>query len=110
MRIPNGEHAHVPEETRTGYLLARVHPVGGRPRARFFRALGYDESTVPHLAEALLGLARADHAQAVDTPFGTKYVAEGDLHAPSGRVARICTVWIVDASPPRPRFVTAYPV
>ena len=44
MKIPNANAAFVPPEKLTGYLLALAHPVGG-PKARFFRAHGFDETT-----------------------------------------------------------------
>lgn len=45
MRVPNRDHAYVPERKLTGYLLSRSHPVG-TSKARFFRGLGFDESNV----------------------------------------------------------------
>ena len=50
-----------------------------------------------------------DVTEAVATPFGTKYLVEGDLDAPEGISVRVLTVWILEKGKDLPRFVTAYP-
>jgi len=55
------------------------------------------------------------HAQSGDvalgsaSEYGQKYIVRGDLRGPSGRTARIISVWIVRRGDTVPRFVTAYP-
>jgi len=44
------------------------------------------------------------------TPYGTKYIIEGEFLPPSGTKVRILTVWLIESNDDRPRFVTAYPV
>ena len=109
MKLPRNEVAQVSDKKITGYLLSEVHPVG-KGKARYFRALGYSENNIVQLKDALVTMASTSEVTAViSTPYGTKYVAEGDLVTPSGFRARICTVWIVETGDNIPRFVTAYP-
>jgi hypothetical protein len=42
MPLPNAENAYVPLSKITRYLLSETHSVG-RAKARFFRALGFNE-------------------------------------------------------------------
>jgi hypothetical protein len=109
MDLPNRNRAYVPREKLTNYLLSETHPVG-KSKAKFFRALGFDDSQVGQLEQELLAIA---HSQQVDeeeaTPHGVKYAIEGPLHTPGGNVVRIRTVWIVEGNETNPRFVTAYP-
>jgi hypothetical protein len=41
--------------------------------------------------------------------FGRKYEVSGILRGPSGREARVTTVWIVKIGEDYPRLVTVYP-
>jgi hypothetical protein len=110
MPIPNGSQAYVPSRKLTGYLLSESHAVG-KAKARFFRLLGFDETNVPALEEALLRIAQGpESVERITTQHGTKYVAEGPMATPSGVIIRIRTIWIVEEPDERPRFVTAYPV
>jgi len=65
------------------------------------------------LADALRRHA-GDHsiASAVQSEYGTKYIVDGPIISPIGKVVSIRTIWIVEAADPMgsPRFVTAYPV
>ena len=108
MRIPNAADAFVPPGKLAGYLLALAHPVGG-PKAQFFRARGFDEAHAEELEAGLLAIARDAEAEAEESPHGTKYIADGDLSTPRGTTVRVRTVWIVEPTDPRPRFITAYP-
>ena len=109
MKLPNAAEAFVPPEKLTDYLLALNHPVGG-PKARFFRAHGFDETNTPELASGLLAIARVAEVQVIVSPHGTKYVADGELPTPRGPIVQIRTVWIVEPAQPRPRFISAYPL
>ncbi len=44
-----------------------------------------------------------------NTIYGVKYVVSGKLNTPSGKIAKIVTVWIIKNDENIPRFVTAYP-
>ena len=109
MKLPNREQAFVPEQKLTDYLLSQTHPVG-KAKAQFFRAVGFDETNVSELEQALLMVARTTEVSgAQQTPHGTKYIIEGDAETPSGRLITLRTVWIIADESDRPRFVTAYP-
>jgi hypothetical protein len=109
MRMPEAEHAYVPEAKLSGYLLATGHPVG-QAKARFFRGLGFDESNVAVLEQALIAIAQNEEVQTSETsPHGTKYVVRGSLAAPNGRTVVIDTIWIIENGQQYPRLVTAYP-
>ena len=108
MKIPNADAAFVPPEKLTAYLLALAHPVGG-PKARVFRAHGFDEINTAELEAGLLAIAHGADAEVIESTHGVKYVADGDLSTPSGGSLHVRTVWIVEPNDPRPRFITAYP-
>ena len=109
MQPPNRDGAFIPSEKLIGYLISESHPVG-KHKARFFRALGYDEGNVDRLATDLLSVARGGEVRdAIDSPHGRKYVIDGRITVPTGSSVAVRTIWIVDAGESRPRFVTAYP-
>lgn|SRR5262249_39019592 len=110
MRLPDANAATVDPVKIVDYLLSAAHPVGGS-KARFFRALGFDESNTTVLEQGLLNIGRtAEVAAAVPSPHGTKYVVDGLLRTPSGDAVRLRTIWIIDRGETWPRFVTAYPL
>jgi hypothetical protein len=62
------------------------------------------------LATAFANLAlESTVSQTEETPHGRKYVIVGKLESPSGKIATVQTVWIVDKGFDVPRLVTAYP-
>ena len=67
-------------------------------------------NNVSDLEGQLLEIARTEDVLEVkETPYGTKYIMDGDLLAATSRSARIRTVWIIETGDDRPRFVTAHP-
>ncbi len=107
--LPNRDKAFVPREKLAGYLLSETHPVGG-PKAAFFRMHGFDDANVAELEARLLEVARtAPIVQILQNPYGTKYVLDGRVLSPSGALLALRTVWIIETSDERPRFVTAFP-
>jgi hypothetical protein len=109
MRLPNAQRATVDPQKVIGYLLNTGHPVG-RFKARFFRSLGFDESNASALEGQLLRIAQdGEVIEAKSSPYGTKYVIDGQVESPAGRRATVRTVWIVETDRDEPRFVTAYP-
>ncbi len=109
-RLPRAEAATVDERKITNYLLSVEHPYG-RFKARFFTSFGFRLDAWEDLRDALLRHARDNEVVAYEvTAFGTKYVVDGPLNAPDGRVPQVRTVWFVEADDDRPRFVTVYPV
>ena len=110
IRLPGAQFAIIEERKIADYLLSSSHPAG-RAKAAFFRRHGFTAAAWMTLRDALLDHARsAPVISAADTPFGRKYILEGALAAPDGRMPRIRTVWFIEIGETAPRFVTAYPV
>lgn len=110
MKLPNRGTAVIAEEKVTKYLLSTDHE-DGRHKAALFRRFGFSAADWETLVTALLRHA-ADHdvVETVKSPFGTRYIVEGDLMAPDGRNLLIRTVWFIDTDGRNPRLVTAYPM
>jgi hypothetical protein len=109
MRLQNGDHAFIAPSKLQGYLLSGTHPAG-QSKAKFFRAMGFDETTLPMLQAGLLSIAKeCEVTQVSSSPHGMKYVIDGSLSTPAGHVVSIRTIWIIDTGQDTPRFVTAYP-
>jgi len=109
MRLPNGDHAFIVPSKLVGYLLSGTHPAG-QSKAKFFRAVGFDETTLAVLQAGLLGIAKeCEVTQVSSSPHGVKYIIDGSLSTPTGHVVSIRTIWIIDTGQETPRFVTAYP-
>jgi hypothetical protein len=107
--LPNRDEAYIPLPKLTEYLLSETHAVG-RFKAEFFRAHGFDAANWSALEQGLLNIARTEKVvEKTWPPFGEKYVVEGYLASSQSDSIRIRTVWIIEGSDDRPRFVTAYP-
>jgi len=110
MKLPNAELAIVSKSKVTSYLLAKDHPIG-RAKAAFFVAFGFTTQAWGSLVEALRQHANQHDVARVETsPFGTRYVIEGELISPDRRNPMVRTVWFIEAGSDVPRFVTAYPL
>ena len=110
MPIPHVVLAVIDQRKLTEYLLSDRHSVG-RHKARVFRALGYRADDPERLAADLMTVARSGNLVAAwNTGFGSRYIADGAVHTPSGRTMRLRTIWVVPRGTPSPRFVTAYPL
>lgn len=109
MKLPHRENAYIPPAKLTDYLLSDAHPVGWA-KAKFFRAVGFDGTSVAVLEQSLITLAQTEKVkEVISSPHGTKYIIEGPLPTPAGGVVQVRTVWIIEPGQDRPRFVTAYP-
>jgi hypothetical protein len=94
MKIPHNEKSYVSEQKLTEYLLSETHAVG-KSKAKYFRALGYNEANFRKLQEAMVGIAKScEVVQEVPTSFGTKYIVDGQLLIPNGDTVRVRTIWI----------------
>ena len=110
MKLPNAEHAIIPSDKLTDYLLSKSHLIG-RWKARFFLSIGFSEAKADELQDALMYVAKTGEVKsATTTDFGIKYVVEGVISGPSGRRAVIRTVWVIETGQDRPRLITAYPL
>jgi hypothetical protein len=72
-------------------------------------ALGFSRSDVSVFATALLRLLSCPVASSEETRYGRKYQVRGWLEGPSGRRARVVSVWIVLDEEDVPRLVTVFP-
>jgi len=109
MRVPSAGFALISEAKLRDYLLAPNHP-HGRAKATFFIALGFRRPAWRRLAAALRAhLLEHDYEQRMASRYGLKYTVRGGLRTPKGRSVEVVTVWIIETSEKRPRFVTAYP-
>ncbi len=109
-QLPNAERAVVRRSKIVEYLLSESHP-DGRGKSRFFSGHGFSSSEWETLAAALRGHA-LEHPvlETVETPFGVRYVVEGEIIAPDGRKPHVRTVWFIRTNGNIPELVTAYPM
>ena len=109
MKLPGAQRAVIAAGKIRDYLLSTSHPVG-RFKAPFFASLGYTAADWQRLEQDLLALADLGDAEAGrDSSYGQKYEIRGTLNGPSGKSARVLTVWIVRFESDVPEFVTAFP-
>lgn len=110
MKLPNHEHAAVPESKIVRYLLDLTHPVG-RSKARFFLSFGFNPENWQEMAAALKAHAAThDVASVEESEGGTRYVVEGDMNTPDNRSPGVRAVWYIEKDEAIPRFITAYPL
>jgi hypothetical protein len=92
VKLPNAEHAIIPSDKLTDYLLSKSHLIG-RWKARFFLSIGFREEKADELRDALMNMAKNGEVKStITTDFGAKYVVEGAISGPSGRKAAVRTV------------------
>jgi hypothetical protein len=109
MKLPAAERAVIAPAKIRDYLLSTAHPVG-RFKAPFFASLGYTNSNWRRLEEDFRALAVSGDAEfGRASAYGQKYEIRGTLNGPSGRSARVLTVWIIMFGSDVPQFVTAFP-
>ena len=110
MKLPNAEHALVPERKVTHYLLNRAHPIGGA-KANFFLHHGFTMEQWQLLAARLLHHALENEVVTSDeNPHGVRYAVDGPLITPVGKSLNVRTAWFIDHGSETPRFITAYPL
>ena len=56
-QLPNKAKAYIPRRKLMGYLLSETHAVG-KSKAKYFRSLGFNETTIGELEHGLLEIAR----------------------------------------------------
>ena len=109
MQLPNCVSAFIEPQKLTRYLLSETHTVG-KAKAKFFRALGFNETNVVLLENELLRIAKeVPFDEVMNTVHGPKYVITGEIVTPLGKSITILTVWIINTGEIAPRFVTARP-
>ena len=109
MKLPNHEKAFVPREKIVDYLLSPFH-TDGKGKAAFFKRFGFTAELWQILAEALKKHALENEVSKMEnTPFGIRYVIEGELETPVGRKPKVLVVWFIETRTEVPRLATAYP-
>ena len=109
MKLLNGAMGLVELDKIVKYLINPEHPERAG-KARFFSSLGFEPEEWQVLADALLGVAiEGDVSKIVESSHGSKYIVDGVLRGPNGRMAMVRTVWIKEPGNERPTLVTAYP-
>jgi len=109
MKLPDAQRAVIAPAKIQNYLLSTSHPIG-RFKEPVFASLGYTVANWQKLEQDLLALAASGEAEpGRESPYGQKYEIHGTLNGPSGKSARVLTVWIVRFGSDVPQFVTAYP-
>lgn len=110
MKIPNLDKAEIRRAKISDYLLSLIHPDGGG-KAGFFTQFGFSSGEWEELVQALLRHATEHEiVKTEDSPYGLRYVVDGELQTPDGRTPNIRAVWFVESGEDSPRFVTAYPL
>jgi len=62
------------------------------------------------LAEALRQHGLENNiVNAIESPFGCRYIVEGKIMSPDGRNPSVRTVWIVEKGESAPHLITAHP-
>jgi hypothetical protein len=108
VKLPHHDSVQVDIRKVRDYLLSPVHPVG-RFKARVFKALGFDHTTVDaFVAEVRRIASEGEVSEVEDFEFGQKYTVPGELRGLIGS-ARVLTVWIQDSGRQDVRLVTVRP-
>jgi hypothetical protein len=109
MKLPNHQNAVASEHKLAGYLLSSSHAYG-RHKAAFFTRLGFSADAWETLAQALLEHASQNEvARIEDSPFGKRYILEGELSASDRRKPRVRAIWFIETGEDVLYLVTAYP-
>ncbi|MDY6807031.1 MAG: hypothetical protein SXA11_24915 [Cyanobacteriota bacterium] len=110
MKLPNYQFAVVPQKKITEYLLSLTHP-DGKSKAKFFLRFGFSVDAWEEMAKALR-CHGTDHelAKIEESPFGTRYVVEGELLGADGRTPLVRSIWFIETGESIPRLVSAYPL
>jgi uncharacterized protein DUF6883 len=96
MKFPNATDLIVEREKILDYLLNPLHRYGAA-KAKFFTAFGFRADAWQILGEAFRELGRKnDIVGAYETGFSPRFIVEGELNAPAGRLPRVRTVWQFD--------------
>ena len=92
MELPNKSRAQVPLEKIVNYLLSETHSVG-KSKAKYFRSYGFDDENASGLANGLLAIAQNSQVESSErSPYGTKYVVDGELETSNGDKIQVRTI------------------
>jgi hypothetical protein len=110
VKLPNHQNAVISERKLAGYLLSSSHAYG-RHKAAFFTRFGFSVDAQEILAQALLEHASKNEVVRIeDSPFGRRYIVDGELSAPDKRTPRVRAIWFIETGEDVPHLVTASPL
>lgn len=110
MKLPNRKNAIIEKRKLANYLLSLIDE-DGKPKAEYFRKVGFNETNLKNFESALLAVASNNEVKTIEkSKFGVKYVVEGLMDSPAGKKFMVRTVWSIDRGENNPRLVTAYRV
>lgn len=110
MKLPNRKNAIIEKRKFTHYLLFLADE-DGKPKAEYFRKVGFDETNLKDFEDALLAVVSNNEVKTVEkSKFGVKYIIEGLMNSPTGKKVMVRTIWSIDKGENNPRLVTAYRV
>jgi len=110
VKLPHRNNVLISREKLVQYILSETHALG-RFKAKFFQSLGFNKTNVHLFEESLRTIAKfKDVKDVISSPYGTKYVLDGRVKTPTGKIVKLRTVRIIEKGQNRPRFVTTYPV
>jgi len=110
MKLPNRRNAIIEKRKLTHYLLSLVDE-DGKPKAEYFRKVGFNETNLRDFEHALLAIASNNEVKTIEkSEFGVKYIVEGLMDSPIGKKFMVRTIWSIDKGKNNPRLVTAYRV
>ena len=108
MKVPNCQHAEVPESKIVDYLLSPGHPEGA-PKARFIFGWGFTKEAWSVLASPLIKQVNEnDYVNAEEGRHGTKYTVVASIESPKGATTAVKTIWMIAEGTQHPRLITAY--
>lgn len=111
MKLPNRKNATIKREKLTNYLLSLTHEKG-KSKAKFFRGLGFNEANIVEFEQALLKIGQSNEVIEVDktsSGYVIKYVIDGLLTSPSGKLVKVRTIWGIKSGEGIPELISAYP-
>lgn len=110
MKLPNRKNAIIEKRKLTHYLLSLTDG-DGKPKAEYFRKVGFNETNLKDFGHALLVVASNNEVKTIEkSKFGVKYIIEGLMNSPIGKKFMVRTVWSINKGENNPRLVTAYRV
>lgn len=110
MKLPQNDIVIIPREKITDYILSETHATV-KFKGKLFRGFGFSERNISLFERALLKIVRSQEVkETLISPYGTKYIIDGNIKTPVGKTIKVRTIWIIEEGQKRPRFVTIYPV
>jgi hypothetical protein len=83
----------------------------GRRKASFFTIFGFSADAGETLAQALLQHAAENEVLRLeDSPFGQRYIVDGEARATARRKPRVRAIWFIETGEEVPYLVIAYPL